>query len=214
MLVLTGGELQGHGIGRPLHEFYESRILPLGALRGLRYSQFGVPFRELIGWLLHALYHLEGVNLSQLIHDQIRRYEQRIMSGDYGFDYFFLLNPIMRPIDPSLYMEHPLAQLWVAEQNVRLWALNACRNWTKERFPPDKLLIALGEARRMAEQYQRGGQFIPAPAASAKWWRGDALVWREWGLVGALPILIGIWLRCFSIFGCGKCLTPPEGPRR
>ncbi len=58
--------------------------------------------------------------------------------------------------------------------------------------------------------------FLESVVAGAKWWRGDALAWWEWGLVGALPILIGIYLRYFSIFGYGRgqCLTPPDKPRR
>jgi len=158
MLVLTGGELQGHGIGRPLHEFYELRILPLGELRGLRYSLIGVAFWELIGWLSHALYHLDGVKLSTLTQEQTCRLEQRILSGEYGFDYFYLLNPVSLPVDLSLPVDHPLGQLWVAEQNLRFWALNARRNWTNERFPPNELLAAAAAAHRKAAQYQRHGQ--------------------------------------------------------
>lgn len=54
--------------------------------------------------------------------------------------------------------------------------------------------------------------FLESVVAAVKWWRGGELAWWEWGLAGALPILIGIWLRYFSIFGCGRgqCLAPPD----
>lgn len=54
--------------------------------------------------------------------------------------------------------------------------------------------------------------FLESVVATAKWWRGDALLWWEGALVGVLPILIGIYLRYFSVFGCGRgqCLTPPD----
>jgi len=57
--------------------------------------------------------------------------------------------------------------------------------------------------------------FLESVVASDKWWRGEELAWWEWGLAGALPILIGIYLRYFSIFGCGRgqCLTPPDEPK-
>ena len=54
--------------------------------------------------------------------------------------------------------------------------------------------------------------FLESVSAGAKWRRGDELGWWEWALVGALPVLIGIYLRYFSIFGRrnGRCLTPPD----
>lgn len=56
--------------------------------------------------------------------------------------------------------------------------------------------------------------FLESVIAAAKWWRGGELVWWEWLLAGALPLLIALYLRCFSIFGCGRgqCLLPPDDP--
>lgn len=58
--------------------------------------------------------------------------------------------------------------------------------------------------------------FLESFIAGVKWWRGEALVWWEWVLLGALPVLIGIYLRYFSIFGRGKgqCLLPPDDAQR
>lgn len=57
---------------------------------------------------------------------------------------------------------------------------------------------------------------IEAVIAASKWWRGEKLTSWEWVLLGALPILFGIYLRYFSIFGCthGRCLTPPDDIQR
>lgn len=158
MLVLTGKIISGYGIARPLHEFYEFVILPLGARSGLRYSLAGVSYRESIGWLSHALYHLDGVHLSKLSREQIQRFEQKILSGDYGFDYFFLLNPILIPVDLSLASENPLHQLWMAQNNLRLWTLKEIRNYKQTLYPPEDLLSAEAAARRAVDQYQKLGQ--------------------------------------------------------
>jgi hypothetical protein len=61
--------------------------------------------------------------------------------------------------------------------------------------------------------------FLESAIAGAKWWRGEPLVWWEWILVGALPLLLAIYWRYFSVFGCGRgeCLLreerkpPPQG---
>ena len=52
--------------------------------------------------------------------------------------------------------------------------------------------------------------------AASKWWHGEELPWWQWGLAGALPILIGFYLRYFSLFACerGQCLTPPDDAQR
>lgn len=52
--------------------------------------------------------------------------------------------------------------------------------------------------------------FLESVVAAAKWWRGDPLVWWEGTLAAALPILIGIYLRHYSVFGCGRCLAPND----
>jgi hypothetical protein len=52
--------------------------------------------------------------------------------------------------------------------------------------------------------------FLESVIATANWWRGGALVWWEWALVGALPVLLAIYVRYFSIFGCGCCVSPED----
>jgi len=54
--------------------------------------------------------------------------------------------------------------------------------------------------------------FLESVIAAAKWWRGDTLAWWEWGVAGALPVLVGVYLRYFSVVGRGdaQCLDPPE----
>lgn len=57
--------------------------------------------------------------------------------------------------------------------------------------------------------------FMAAIVAAAKWAEGAPLAWWEWGLAGALPILIGIYLRYFSFLGCdgSQCLEDRQQHR-
>jgi hypothetical protein len=50
--------------------------------------------------------------------------------------------------------------------------------------------------------------FMAAVVAGAKWAEGEALAWWERALAAALPVLIVIHLRYFSVIGCGgkQCL--------
>ncbi len=63
--------------------------------------------------------------------------------------------------------------------------------------------------------------FIEAVRAAAAWWRGEAQLGAlDYLLAGALPLLLWVWWRRFSMFrkDCGKgaCLLPEEqdGPPR
>ncbi len=56
--------------------------------------------------------------------------------------------------------------------------------------------------------------FLESVVATAKWWHGEALSAWEVALALALPVLIGIWVRYYSVFGCGgACLAPPRPTR-
>lgn len=56
---------------------------------------------------------------------------------------------------------------------------------------------------------------IEAVRAAAAWWRGEAaLTALDYALIAALPLLVWIWFRYFSMFrkDCAKgaCLLPEE----
>lgn len=158
MLVMIGDTLHAHGIAEPFHEFYELAILPLAAFRGMRPTLAGISFMELVGHLSHRMYHLHQVDAWSLSLEAYRAYQQKIISGDYWFDYLHLLNPIPIPVDPSLPPDNPLYRSWQAENALRLWALNAVRTFSREKFPPDDLYREAMIAYREVKQYQRRGQ--------------------------------------------------------
>lgn len=49
---------------------------------------------------------------------------------------------------------------------------------------------------------------------TAAWWNGETALMSDWNWfwVGLLPVLIGLWWRYFSIFGCKNpaCLLPQD----
>lgn len=54
---------------------------------------------------------------------------------------------------------------------------------------------------------------FPALGAGIRW-VNDAqaeLAWWEWALLGSLPVLLGLYLRYFSILACRGHCRPPEG---
>lgn len=94
VLVMIGDMLNGHGISRPLYEYYEEIILPLACWQEKRISYQGLHFMELVGWLCHSLYHLRNVDLYRLSEQEKVLYKLKILNGDYGWDYMLLLNPV------------------------------------------------------------------------------------------------------------------------
>ncbi len=56
---------------------------------------------------------------------------------------------------------------------------------------------------------------IEAVRAAVAWWKGEAaLVWLDYALIGALPLLAWVWWRHFSVFrkDCAKagCALPED----
>lgn len=94
VLLMIGDTLNGHGISRPLYEYYEYLVLPLGSWQGKRFSYQGINFMELVGWLSHGLFHLKNVEPFHLSEPEKMYYKLKILSGNYGWDYMLLLNPI------------------------------------------------------------------------------------------------------------------------
>lgn len=125
VLLMIGDVLNGHGISKPLYEYYEELILPLASWQEKRLSYKGINFMELVGWLYHGLYHLSDVALHRLNEQEQVIYKLKIINGNYGFDYMLLLNPIevstKTDIDPE--------SIEYREQNLidkqRQWALNS-----------------------------------------------------------------------------------------
>ena len=94
VLVMIGDVLNGHGISRPLYDYYEEIILPLACWQEKRISYQGLHFMELVGHLYHRLYHLRNVDLCRLSEQEKVLYKLKILNGEYGWDYMRLLNPV------------------------------------------------------------------------------------------------------------------------
>ncbi|MBI2312801.1 MAG: hypothetical protein HYU77_09900 [Betaproteobacteria bacterium] len=62
-----------------------------------------------------------------------------------------------------------------------------------------------------------GLALIHSVEVSVAWWRGELAAVGFWDgvAIAALPLLVAIWLRYFSIFapGKGQCLLPEEKPK-
>ncbi|HSD60416.1 MAG TPA: hypothetical protein VLC55_06130 [Burkholderiales bacterium] len=55
--------------------------------------------------------------------------------------------------------------------------------------------------------------FLESVTVAAEWWQGTrAMQPRDWLWVAALPVLIGIYLRFFSVLRpeCKKCAVPTD----
>lgn len=63
-----------------------------------------------------------------------------------------------------------------------------------------------------------GFALVQSVTVAVEWWHGrlPRMGWWEWLWLALLPVLIGIWLRYFSVFrpGCGACALPDESDRR
>lgn len=63
-----------------------------------------------------------------------------------------------------------------------------------------------------------GFALVQSITVAVDWWQGRLVQagWWEWLWLALLPVLIGIWLRYFSIFrpGCRACALPDERERR
>jgi len=94
VLVMIGDVLNGHGISHPLYEYYEEVILPLASWQEKRFGFQGIHFMTLVGQLYHRLYHLKNVDLHRLSEQEKGLYKLKILNGEYGWDYMYLLNPI------------------------------------------------------------------------------------------------------------------------
>jgi hypothetical protein len=82
VLLMIGDLLNGHGISRPLYEYYEELILPLARWQEKRISYRGINFMELVGWLYHGLYHLKEVAPHRLNEQEKVYYKLKIINGE------------------------------------------------------------------------------------------------------------------------------------
>ena len=133
---MIGDVLSGRGISRPLYEYYESYILPLACWQEQRFSFQGIVFLELVGWLSHGLYHLQGVDAYRLDAQEKMHYKAKILDGKYGWDYMLLLNPIKVPTKNVVDVQSTEYREWNKMMERRQWALNNILTGGDGRFIP------------------------------------------------------------------------------
>lgn len=125
VLLMIGEVLNGHGISKPLYEYYEELVLPLACWEEKRITFKGIDFMTLVGWLYHCLYHLKNVEPHQLNEQEKVHYKFKILNGDYGFDYMWLLNPLEVPTKTAVDLESREYREQNLNEKRRQWALNA-----------------------------------------------------------------------------------------
>lgn len=158
MLLLTGAELFSHGVATALYDFYDELILPLASRQGLYRTYAGISFLHLMERFSRALYHIKGVDPWDLTVEQRWTYQQRILEWRYGWDYFYLFNPIEVPMEQGLPPDSPLVRYWNAQNELRIWGADAGLAQPPERRPPTHLMRELIAAKRALKEYQQGGQ--------------------------------------------------------
>lgn len=134
---MIGDVLNGHGISKPLYEYYEELILPLASWDEKRISFIGIDFMTLVGWLYHGLYRLKNVDPHRLNEQQLVLYKLKILNGDYGFDYMWLLKPIEASTKTEISPEGIEYREKNASEKRRQWALNSIlMGGSGLEFPP------------------------------------------------------------------------------
>lgn len=149
MLLLMGFTLSGHGLARPLYDYYEAYILPLGEYNGMYNSYKGLDFLYLISRFSNALYHIRGftpdgdpLSIGNIQH------MLKILNSDYGFDYFELFRPVETFLDAHSYSQKSVTNYWNAQQALREWARGACLLPKESRYPPSDLMLNVSKSRK------------------------------------------------------------------
>lgn len=91
-LLILSEIFQQYGLSRPIYEYYRKNILPLGEKDNFYHSYEPSEFPILSEGLTTALGTLRGVDPNKLTAKQSIHYKHRILSGEYGWDYFFIFH--------------------------------------------------------------------------------------------------------------------------
>gem|GEM_PF-6011241 len=101
MILLVYSELIGGGIAQALIDLVNERIMPMARHEGL---QFGYPsgmYRQLIGVLTHALWHIRDRPYEDMEGTERKLVAHQILEGRYGYDLLYALNPIRAAAEVS-----------------------------------------------------------------------------------------------------------------
>ncbi len=125
------------GIAQPLFDYYERTFLSKSIYEGCFISFPPVKYRYLIGRLLDAMHNLEDVNYHKLSKVDINKYQKKILSADYGFDYLYLFKPIEIPSSTTLILDDPKVKRYQAALGLWKWADTAWLNPSSRNTIPD-----------------------------------------------------------------------------
>jgi hypothetical protein len=131
MLLLCGFDISSDcRFSQPLYDYYEKIFFRNAVNDGCFISFPQETFPYLIGRLLDAMYHLDGVNYFDLSTPQIKKYQREVMRGNYGIDFLCLFSPIEQPSGKGELTNPHKIQRCMAEFEMWRWAESA---WLKPK---------------------------------------------------------------------------------
>lgn len=100
-LLILGWPLLTRGIAQPLFDLVAQRIWCTPAFE---HAPYWIPkghYTQLVGRLIDVLYHIKDAPFEGMSDDDIVRYTQKAVNGDYGIDCLLAFNPI-RKVDSGV----------------------------------------------------------------------------------------------------------------
>lgn len=136
MLLMLGHEFDQRELANELFQLYIARIFVLARWKGMRFLLEDYDFSACSDFLY---YRANSTNFTQgkwIDWNERVRYMRRIMKGHFGFDWKFLLDPLIAPdTDMGPPTEEGLKGLARARR-VKEWGFTNVLSGGKERFPP------------------------------------------------------------------------------
>jgi len=153
MLILCGPTIvESCGVAQPLFDYYEKTYFQRAIRDGCYCSYPRQTFYDLIGRLVDAMFHLDGVNYGDLTKLQINKYQRKIIFGKYGFDLLYLFMPIDFPSEHEVLVSPLKRQSCTAELERWLWAKDAWKDPETINMVPDYISNKLSEINKAIKQ--------------------------------------------------------------
>lgn len=95
-LLILGWPLLTRGIAQPLFDLIAQRIW---CTSSFEHAPYWIPkgnYTQLVGQLLDILYHIKDAPFERMSEDDVMRYAQKAVNGDYGIDCLLAFNPIRK----------------------------------------------------------------------------------------------------------------------
>jgi hypothetical protein len=136
MLLMLGQEFDRRELANELFQLYVTRIFVLARWKGKRFFLEDYDLSACSEILYHMAINTNYTKGKWIDWNERVRYMRRIMKGDFGFDWKFLLDPLIAPdtnIGPPT--EDGLVRLARARR-IKEWSFTNALSGGKERFPP------------------------------------------------------------------------------